>query len=1039
MVYLESESLRNADVLHEPIKTLCATVGLNGVIRLVQEFSDGFSDTRVVLAEHRSGPNDLQPFHFVFKVGSARSLRDEVRRYLDLQPYTRASAAFVPIWKADVTLNALPEDNSSAAIAYAHAADVFGAKECISFKSLFRKCIRGESPMAVGSTAIDSLGRVLGSLYAQPTTLFAHETALYYLEHWAPDYLIAVDFLAETESYPLLTLERLNPDYFHRETADIATNLHAQAESPGSNDHVDVVLPRCVVAKVKGDGLALYVNSPADLSLYVDTRSLPLGTAAKITKDASVSLWGPKRASRYELYLRNVKLGLPSLDVSAATFKVGSLSLHNPLMHFSAPLLEVTKPPASIFVVPGHGDLHPGNVLVADTIPTIIDYGKSVTAIPLGADAARFFGGLVRDVLAEELSFEELGMVLFETFGFGSFLKDIETPASRAVALLKHIVEKLIPETVPDLQKTWLTHLYGFAWIGLKWPHGSPESYRGCFLLAAAALQLLLGPTSDELAAATHEETLAPPITTSQPIEPEGPAEILILVSRFSGSADYEPTTRIYSQLSDHIFETVPGLARVERVEEVVSSRKEAVALASRYKASMIVWGTFDNFGISPRYEVTRDSLVMKMSTMQLDQATRHNLSDRFEPYITQNLAAEISFVSLRAVAEMCLLNLNVDAALRVFDRALSLVLDRERARALGVAQVYLAIAAIRFVLNLDKEALEANDKARELEPQDLMAELQSLQIRSRLKKSSFTEYFKQVKEIFRSRLEQGTDTPDQVEAIKTVLAKLEPVHTVADFQKLVESELPKVTPVVSKPGNRQFEKDVTTHLQRAQDLYLVNKYKKALKEIQSALRLNPRCGEAFAVRATILGTIGNIEEALSDLKKAEALKPNHYQIYTARGDILATAKQDYAGALKEYDKAFKSDQLMKSTTLPSWGTAMIELGRGEEAMRLVREWPISPTDENIFVFRSEYYRKRGEYDLALREADHAIQLNEESANARLERAEVLEAQGRREQAIQDLKYVTGRLGELTFVQKLALLRLKELRSLSEADEIEAG
>ena len=92
------------------------------------------------------------------------------------------------------------------------------------------------------------------------------------------------------------------------------------------------------------------------------------------------------------------------------------------------------------------------------------------------------------------------------------------------------------------------------------------------------------------------------------------------------------------------------------------------------------------------------------------------------------------------------------EPALRVFDRTLSLVLDRERARALGAADVYRAIAAIRFVLEFDKEALEAIDKARELEPQDLMTELQSLQIRARLKKSSFTEYFKQVKEIFRAR-----------------------------------------------------------------------------------------------------------------------------------------------------------------------------------------------------------------------------------------------------------------------------------------------
>src|SRR5206468_2180840 len=111
---------------------------LNGAINLLQEFSDGFSETRVVLGEISFGPNDLQPFHLVFKIGAADALRDEVRRYLDFVEYARASAAFVPIWEADRTFNALPPDGSLGAIAYGHAGDVFGAKDCVPFKNVFR-------------------------------------------------------------------------------------------------------------------------------------------------------------------------------------------------------------------------------------------------------------------------------------------------------------------------------------------------------------------------------------------------------------------------------------------------------------------------------------------------------------------------------------------------------------------------------------------------------------------------------------------------------------------------------------------------------------------------------------------------------------------------------------------------------------------------------------------------------------------------------------------------------------------------------------
>lgn len=209
MVFLELGALRDAQRLEDPIKSLCAATGLHGAIRLLREFSDGFSDTRVVLGEHRSGPNDLQPFHLVFKVGAADALRDEVCRYKAFVNHARAKAAFVPIREADRTLEALPPDGSPAAIAYAHASDIFGAQDCVPFKSVFQECIRGERPMPAVEGLIESLARIMGLLYAEPTQCFAQEIALYYLEHWAPDYQVAPDRLVDTEDYPLLTLQRL--------------------------------------------------------------------------------------------------------------------------------------------------------------------------------------------------------------------------------------------------------------------------------------------------------------------------------------------------------------------------------------------------------------------------------------------------------------------------------------------------------------------------------------------------------------------------------------------------------------------------------------------------------------------------------------------------------------------------------------------------------------------------------------------------------------------------------------------------------------
>lgn len=1039
MIFLESGTLRNADILQEPIKSLCAAIGLKGAVQLLHEFSDGFSETRVVLGKISAGPHDLQPFQLVFKIGAADALRDEVGRYLDFVEYARASAAFVPILEAERTLNALPPDGSLGAIAYGHAGDVFGALDCVSFKKVFRDCIAGSLPVSVVEEMIDRLGRILGSLYSEPTQCYAHEIAVYYLEHWAPDYQVSADRLADTESYPLLTLDRLNPNHFQLEAASIPASLRKEAESPRNGNQLDVVLPRCIVAKVERERLVAWVSSADDLALLVDTRELPLDSRAKITKGDTISLWAPKKVSRYDSYLRHVRLALPALEVHASTFEVGPLSLPNPLLHFSAPLLAATKPPSSTLTVPGHGDLHPGNVLIAGNSLAIIDYGRSVAEIPIGVDAARFLGGLVRDVLGDDLSFEELAMVLAETLGLDSFFKEDDSPGSRAVTLLKLVIEKLIPATVVESRTLWPVHLYGYAWIGLKWPNGSPESYRACFLLAAVALKCMIGSPSAKEKNATDADShdvqkkSTKPITATQPVRPEGPAEILILVSRFDGSADYDPTVRIYSTLADHIFETLPGLARVERVEDVIASRKDAVAVAARYRASMIVWGTFDNLGVSPRYEVTRDSLVIKRSMVQLDQATRHNLSERFDPYITQNLAPEISFISLRAVAEMCVLNLNLDAALKVYQRALSLISDRERARALGAAEIYQALAAIYLALKRDKEAVEANDKASEFDPSDLMTQLQGLMIRSRTEKKSFVQYLEEFKTLLRARLQAKKDEAQQMEALQEVLAKIEHLHTLADLLNLVKSELPKVSPAHTQTGNKQFTKDVAVHLQRAEEFAMAGKFQKAVAEIRSALRLNPRCVEAFILRAKALAITDHVDDAMKDLETAEKINPTYFEIYNIRGCILHDSYKDYQGALQQFEKAFELE-MVKQAALPEWGEAMVELGRGEEAMQSIRNWSLDPGDPTLFIFRSYYYRRKGEHEMALREADQAIKLGDDDpSNGLEERAEVYIAMGRRQQAIDDLERAMKYTAEGTFKRRGFHERLNELRSLATA------
>jgi tetratricopeptide (TPR) repeat protein len=114
----------------------------------------------------------------------------------------------------------------------------------------------------------------------------------------------------------------------------------------------------------------------------------------------------------------------------------------------------------------------------------------------------------------------------------------------------------------------------------------------------------------------------------------------------------------------------------------------------------------------------------------------------------------------------------------------------------------------------------------------------------------------------------------------------------------------------------------------------------------------------------------------------------------------------------------------------------MIELGRGDEAMELVRDWDLDPSDPEVFIFRSQFYRYTGQYETALQEADQAILLSGQSDGGSddplfslWERAKVYLAMGRRELAIQDLERAKNYAAEGTINRRRLL---EELGSLAD-------
>jgi nucleoside phosphorylase/tetratricopeptide (TPR) repeat protein len=328
-------------------------------------------------------------------------------------------------------------------------------------------------------------------------------------------------------------------------------------------------------------------------------------------------------------------------------------------------------------------------------------------------------------------------------------------------------------------------------------------------------------------------------------IKREAASEILVVVAQFSGNAAYNPTDRVYSSQSGHVHEVIPGIGRVERIAAAPASKMEAVRAAGQYDASIVVWGTYDDFGITPRYEITRDSSIIRRSMIQLDQATRHHLRETFEPYITSALSDEMSFLSLLAVGHMCLLNLNSSAAVDVLQRAVSLVLDADRRSVLRVDQGYEALASAHLALHQYDEGLEANTRGLEINRDSITLLMQRIALLAAAKRTNEIEA---IRERLLKRVTEAAPAMDG--AVVELIRNLVSGKTPSDLRREVfKSQKEAFLDWQRSKHEGLYNKDAGGHLARAFATMGTLKFHETIRAADAAFRLNPLLAQACASR----------------------------------------------------------------------------------------------------------------------------------------------------------------------------------------------
>ena len=241
-----------------------------------------------------------------------------------------------------------------------------------------------------------------------------------------------------------------------------------------------------------------------------------------------------------------------------------------------------------------------------------------------------------------------------------------------------------------------------------------------------------------------------------------------------------------------------------------------------------------------------------------------------------------------------------------------------------------------------------------------------------------------------------------------------------------------------------------------------------ALRDLNSALEINPECAQAFAERGRIYQDMERYEEALSDLNRAIELNPNNMMALAQRGVTYRCLKR-YEEALSDltrglafepntewivsnliliYIETKRFEDLVASLThaidlnfnlnlmLSLRGDLYQQMGRYEEALvDLNRAIELNPDNEEVIASRGVTYRQMERYEEALADLNRAIELNPDNEEVITHRGVTYRQMERYEEALADLtRALELKASHWTLYERGNFYRKLDQPSLAQAD-----
>ena len=466
------------------------------------------------------------------------------------------------------------------------------------------------------------------------------------------------------------------------------------------------------------------------------------------------------------------------------------------------------------------------------------------------------------------------------------------------------------------------------------------------------------------------------------------PKGLIVLIAEFERAPDalaVDYSRRIQAGILQVLRELEVEGVYVERTDEVYSEENARVR-AAVHKASIVIYGWYDDAGINPRFELVRAPQqyvpILKQAGVGLASL------DRLEVRLDKELK-EMSYIAAAAIGLVYLADGQSSRALTFFDLALDSLPGGTLL--MGKEGVYFYKASCHFYEYQFAEAVTALEEAVRIN-RDFYAAHLNLAIAY----NAACDTARALEEA-NVALALKPDSPDAQQLRGFLLARENRWAEAADAY----AEALKLSPdsaAIHSALAQAHEK-----LGRLDEA--AAEYKKALELADTRLKAQPDDPQAIAAHADILFSQGELDEAAAQYQQAIdralalKLRPDRLAWFYRSLGLIRWQQERWPEAIQAYSQAISLSPGL-STDHVAIGVAYQRQGMTTDALAAYQQAiTLQPCDANAHDLLGDLYWQQGKAEEALQEYRQAVKYDPGSFVAWHSIGDILSQQGRMEEA----------------------------------------